>query len=101
MKFRLLYQPDAAEQLDQAIQWSFANFPGTASKWCGHLLDTIESLTIEPDRYPLARENDFFPVPVRQLLFGTGRSVYRILYTVEDDTVRILHVRFPGQSLIG
>jgi hypothetical protein len=98
--YRLLYQPSAAEELDQAIKWSFEHYPNTAGIWCGELLSAIEALRHDPERHPLARENDFFTVTIRQLVHGSGKSVYRILYTVEDDTVRILHIRFPGQPLL-
>ena len=100
MTYQVLYQPQAAEQLDQAISWSFERFPHQAHEWCSALLNAIESLENNPERCPLARESEFFDIPIRQLLFGTGKSIYRILFTIEANTVRILHVRFPGQSLL-
>jgi hypothetical protein len=49
----------------------------------------------------LARENDYVDFEVRDVLFKTRRGlVYRILFTIRDDKVIILHVRGPGQDLI-
>ena len=58
-----------------------------------------------PKRCPLARENKYFSKEIRQLLYGRGRSTYRVLFTVieEDEvpTVRILHVRYGSQQTLG
>jgi plasmid stabilization system protein ParE len=100
VKYQLVYQPSAAEELEQAIEWSFEKYPGDAHAWCNEFLTAIEALALDPDRHPLAREDGRFTQTIRQLLFGRGRSVYRVLYTVDGDVVRILHIRFPGQPLL-
>jgi hypothetical protein len=46
-----------------------------------------------PARCALAPENEDFPFEVRQLLYGSGHHRYRILFTVEDDVVSVLHIR--------
>jgi mRNA-degrading endonuclease RelE of RelBE toxin-antitoxin system len=60
-------------------------------------------LSTFPGRCPLAPENDdFTDRPVRQCLYRNGRVVYRILYDiVDEDTVRVLHVRHASQGLSG
>ena len=46
-------------------------------------------------------ENEHFDIDVKQMLFKTRRGrVYRILFTVVDDEVRILRVRGSGQAPI-
>jgi mRNA-degrading endonuclease RelE of RelBE toxin-antitoxin system len=38
---------------------------------------------------------------VRESLFKTRRGlIYRILFTIRENTVIILHVRAPGQDLV-
>lgn len=58
-----------------------------------------------PRRCAIAREDALFSQEIRQLLYGRGKSTYRILFTVLDDqptpTVRILHVRNALQKAIG
>ena len=57
------------------------------------LEEAMASLGILPARCPLALENDRFPFEVRQLLYGRKPHVYRILFTIDGDTVNILHIR--------
>jgi hypothetical protein len=45
------------------------------------------------DRCPLAPENKEFPFEVRQLLYGRKPHLYRVLFTIEGDTVVVLHIR--------
>ena len=58
-----------------------------------------------PKRFPLARENKYFSQEIRQLLYGRGRNLYRILFTIVDgqdiSTVRILHIRHSSQQTLG
>ena len=49
---------------------------------------------------PLAPESSRFPFEVRQLLYGRKPHVYRILFTIEGDTVHVLHIRRPRQQLL-
>jgi plasmid stabilization system protein ParE len=57
------------------------------------LQDAIASLAKFPERCPLAPENAAFPFEVRQLLYGYAPHVYRILFTIEGQTVCVLHIR--------
>jgi hypothetical protein len=51
--------------------------------------EAVKSLAYAPCRCPLAPENAAFDFEVRQLLYGRKPQVYRILYTIEGDTVSI------------
>ncbi|MGO4883492.1 MAG: type II toxin-antitoxin system RelE/ParE family toxin [Bryobacteraceae bacterium] len=57
------------------------------------LEDAISSLAEFPRRCPLAPENTSFPFEVRHLLYGSKPHVYRILFTIQGNTVRVLHIR--------
>jgi plasmid stabilization system protein ParE len=65
----------------------------TGLRWFVALQDAIASLAESPQRCPLAPENAAFPFEVRHLLYGRRPNVYRILFTIEDQTVYILHIR--------
>jgi plasmid stabilization system protein ParE len=58
-----------------------------------------------PKRCPLARENADFSQEIRQLLYGKGRSQYRVLFALfdelEESTVRVLHIRHAAQQPLG
>jgi plasmid stabilization system protein ParE len=65
----------------------------TGIRWFLAMEDAIASLSAFPKRCLLAPENTQFPFEVRQLLYGNKPHVYRILFTIADDTVNILHIR--------
>jgi hypothetical protein len=50
---------------------------------------------------PLAAENEHVDFEVREILFKTRRgSFYRILFTIRENTVFVLHVRGSGQEFV-
>ncbi|WP_242038869.1 hypothetical protein [Anabaena lutea] len=51
-----------------------------------------------PYRCSLAFENEFFEQELRQLIYGKGRTSYRIIFTIVDDNVQILFVRHAAQK---
>jgi plasmid stabilization system protein ParE len=73
-----------------------------AQAWFIEYLDAVESLRMFPLRGSMAEETAIRKQPIRQLFFKTksGRS-YRLLYSVSNDEIVVLHVRGPGQRLIG
>jgi plasmid stabilization system protein ParE len=106
MRYRIEISSVAEAEVDSAfLQLSQITSPTRASQWYSGLLEAIESLSQMPKRCPLARENEFFSQEIRQLLYGKGRSTYRILFTIleEQDTsvVRILHIRYGAQQNLG
>jgi plasmid stabilization system protein ParE len=60
----------------------------------------IASLSELPTRCSLAPENKDFPFEVRQLFYGSTHHRYRILFTIEDDTVTVLHIRHGRRDSI-
>jgi plasmid stabilization system protein ParE len=69
------------------------------------LLQAIGLLSQMPKRCPLARENEHFSQEIRQLIYGKGHNLYRILFTLLEEkeifTARILHVRHSTQQTLG
>ena len=63
-------------------------------------MDAINSLKTFPRRGPIAPENEFFTQEIRQLLYGAGKRVYRILYTIQNDAISILHIRHSAQDVL-
>jgi plasmid stabilization system protein ParE len=62
-------------------------------RWFVALREAITSLSTLPSRCPVAPESRESAVEVRQLLYGRKPHVYRILFAVEGDVVRVLHIR--------
>lgn len=97
MTYHVIIQPQAEADLDAAYLRMRARAPQAAARWFVDIVEAINSLEQFPRRCPLAPENDYFEEEIRQLLYGRRDNVYRILFTIQDDTVHVLHVRHGAQ----
>lgn len=78
-------------------EWS----PQGAAAWLDAYRLARMRLATSADRCGEAEENEHFDIDVRQALFKTKRGrIYRMLFTVVGNEVRILRVRGPGQAPI-
>ncbi len=94
MTFHVETTLTAEQDADAILEWLLSQHAGAAGiRWFLALQDAIASLAEFPKRCPLAPESAAFPFEVRHLLYGDPRHVYRILFTTEDDTVFVLHIR--------
>lgn len=94
MAFRVEITEEAEREANAILEWLFSQHAGeTAIRWFFRLEEAIASLANSPQRCALAPENTVFPFEVRQLLFGHRPHVYRVLFTIEHETVYILHIR--------
>ena len=93
MKYHILIQPSAEEDIESIVRWIAENSPQNAQEWYQRVKHAISSLSQSPKRCPLAPENEFIEREIRHLLYGRGRYIYRILFTVHGDIVHVLHVR--------
>ena len=94
MTFRVETTIEAEQDADDILAWLLSEHAGeTGMRWFVALRDAIASLAEFPARCPLAPENEVFPFEVRHLLYGRKPHVYRILFTIEDETVYVLHIR--------
>jgi plasmid stabilization system protein ParE len=102
MKFRVIIEPTARIGIREAIRWKTARgSEGEAARWYNGLERKILSLGAHPLRCPIAAESEKFPEEIRELLHGSKNSRYRILFTVRDDEVHVLHVRHSAQGEVG
>jgi plasmid stabilization system protein ParE len=94
MTFRVETTATAEQDGDAILDWLLSQEAGDAGiRWFQALEDAIASLAEFPKRCPLAPENAVFPFEVRHLLYGRAPHIYRILFTVEEDIVFVLHIR--------
>lgn len=94
--YAVLVRPKAAEDLDLISDYIALDSPAHAERFVSRLVTAINGLERFPDRYPIARESEVFGFAIRQRAVGQ----YRILYTVEPSTVRILRVRSTFQDTL-
>lgn len=99
-EYRIILQPEAYEGMESAYEYIEQQSPNNAHQWAVGLMDAINTLKTFPARCALAPENEFFRQEMRQLLYGKGRNIYRIIFTVQDDAVSILHIRHGAQEVL-
>src|SRR5450432_1181344 len=94
MAFRIETSEEFEREAKSILEWLISEGAGdTGRRWFLALRKAVEGLAIFPTRYPLAPENASFPFEVRQQLYGRKPHVYRILFTIEGETVYVLHLR--------
>lgn len=102
MAFRVKQTAQADYDLDLILEWLLTQQAGDAGqRWRRKLKEAINSLAEMPERCMLAPENADFPFEVRQLLYGHKPHQYRVLFTIEADTVAVLHIRHGRRRHLG
>jgi plasmid stabilization system protein ParE len=94
----MTYRVEISAQVDSdahaILEWLRSQHATDAAvAWFRGLGSAIDSLAQFPSRCPLAPENREFDFEVRQLLYGRKAHLYRVLFTIEGDVVRVLHIR--------
>ncbi|MBD0387101.1 MAG: type II toxin-antitoxin system RelE/ParE family toxin [Nostoc sp. C3-bin3] len=100
MAFQVRTAKTADAQIEAAYLWLREYNPAYADQWFRGLMDTIASLQEKPRRCALALEHEVFSEEVRQLFYGKSKNIYRILFTIREDTVYVLYVRHSSQALL-
>jgi hypothetical protein len=92
-------QPEAYEGMKSAFEYRVEeSSPETAREWAVGLMEAVNSPRHLPTRCRIAPDREVFPYEVRQLLYTMGRSTYRVLFTITEDVVHILHIRHSAQD---
>ena len=100
--FRVELTAQADHDLNDILEWLLAQHAGEAGlRWFLNLESARNSLSELPHRYSLAPESAEFPFEVRQLIYRRKPHFYRMLLTVDTDTVIILHVRHGRRLPLG
>jgi plasmid stabilization system protein ParE len=101
MTYRVVFTPRAREDAMEAFLWLAERSPDAATRWYEGLENAVSSLSKYPKRNPIAEEeSDILGLEIRQKLHGRRRGIYRILFTIEGDTVFLLYVRHSALGKI-
>ena len=98
MKFQVIIQPPARQDIEAAYLYLHERAPRTADRWLAGIERAISSLERMPRRCGLARESEEFDEDIRQLLYGRRANKYRVLFVVRENIVRVLHVRYGARD---
>lgn len=70
----------------------------TAVRWRHQIEECIQELADDADIWPVADEE--LEIDLRFRAFGKKPNVYRILFTIDGDTVNVLRIRHAAQDAI-
>ena len=93
MAFRLEFRPKAEHDLENIFRHLVQEAPLRGPQWVSGLEESIYSLRKIPERCPIAQQVSRPRVAVRKLLYGRYPHIYKVYFTIESNTVWILHIR--------
>jgi len=93
-RYQVLVAAPAEAEIEAAYLFIRADSPANAAAWRAGLYEAAMSLKSFPERCAVAPENGPFEFEIRQFVYGN----YRLLFTIRDDDVVILHVRHGARQ---
>lgn len=93
MSYRVVITAHAKANLRSYYLHAAQQAPVTAARWLSRFEAALATLATNPHRCGIAPESDAVDGEIRQFLFGRRSSVFRVLFTISDDEVRVLHIR--------
>ena len=99
--YQVIILPAAERDIGEACEWLEERDADAAVRWYNQLIGVILSLDIFPERCPLAPESHFFNAEIREIFHGHRQYKYRILFTVSENEVHVLHVRHGARLTLG
>ncbi len=95
MAFTVRITTRAFNDIRQNIDWWAEHRSAEqAGIWCDLVLRQIEGLSVMPESYPLASENQKTPYELREMYVGlSGKTTHRVLFRIQSETIEVLAVR--------
>lgn len=100
-RWNVIVELPAQRDIAEAHLWLAEQAPVAADRWFDSIYDTIGSLEIFPERCPLAPESEFLNSEIREIFHGRRQHKYRILFTMSENEVHVLHVRHGARLALG
>jgi plasmid stabilization system protein ParE len=100
-RWNVIVELPAQQDIAEARLWLAEREPAAADRWFDKIYDTIGSLEIFPERCPLAPENKFLKTEIREIFHGRRQNKHRILFTLSENEVHVLHVRHGTRLALG
>ncbi len=97
MSHKLRLTDEAVRQIETIGDYIARGSPDSARRWHICIRQRIETLSDSPERHAVLYSREQAGREVRQTFYG----VYRILYTMDADTVYVLTVRHGARRPIG
>ena len=98
MTYRVKLQRLAASDLQAYFEYVARFSQPDALRWLDRFHAALHTLNERPDRCSWARENGTVDVELRELLFGKRPNVFRVIFTIDAEIVRVLRIRRGQRS---
>ena len=101
MSYRVVFTARARADVIEQFRYLVDRSPSAAARWYTGIEKAIAKLGTLPERHPIAPdESDHLSITLRQLLYGRRPGVFRILFSIEGDTVTLHCVRHCARGPI-
>ena len=100
-RFEVIVLPSAERDIGEVYEWLAEHDEVAAARWYNRLMELILGLDTFPERAPLAPESKSFNREIREIFHGRRQYKYRILFTVTENKVHVLHVRHGARLALG
>jgi len=100
-RWNVIVELSAQQDIAESRLWIAEYDVEAADHWFDSIYDTIGSLGLFPERCPLAPESRFFNREIREIFHGHRQYKYRVLFTVKENEVHVLHVRHGARLALG
>ncbi|MCF1457981.1 MAG: type II toxin-antitoxin system RelE/ParE family toxin [Shewanella sp.] len=88
-QYRVEIKPTAENDLENRYLQIAEESPQNAVSWYLDMISAIEKLDTLAERCPIAPEDVDIGLGIRHLIIGN----YRVLYSIRNDIVEVLHIR--------
>ncbi len=100
MKYVVRITKQATQEIEDQYQWLLQHTTIHAYEWYYNIREAIFTLEDMPQRCAIAPEDPYFEDEIRHLLFGKSKGQFRILFTIQANIVRVLHVRHSSMKTL-
>lgn len=98
--YHVIVQKRALADLQEADDYAARQAPTAAAQWLDRFQSSLKSLRHNPERCSLAHESPRSPRELREFLFGRRPNVFRVVFTIDGDAVRILRIRRSARRFL-
>src|SRR5262245_19916501 len=100
MDYQIEITETAFADIDDAYEWIKERAPRAAENWYEGLMTALSSLRQNPKRCPRIFRTDLPASELRQLIYGRRRGRYRVLFTLDAETVTIVRILHGARAPI-
>jgi plasmid stabilization system protein ParE len=99
--YRVVFTARAKADLIEQFRYLADRSPTAADRWYAGIEKAIGKLGTMPERHPIAHdETEQIGLTLRQMLYGRRPGVFRILFSIEGDTVTLHYIRHTARGPI-